>query len=62
MYKGLHGSYFPVCPLNSYSNRFLRFSEKSSVELIKRNETRVQLREIANIDLYAKVFHCLCPP
>ena len=57
MDKGLHGSHLPVGPLHSDAHALLRAGEKGLVEAVQRNEAGVQLRNVADVNVDAKMFH-----
>ena len=57
--KGLHGGHLPVGPLHSDANRLLRTGEEGLVEAVQRNKAGVQLRNVADVKVDAKMFHSL---
>ena len=59
MDKSLHSGHLPVGPLHSDAHALLRAGEEGLVEAVQRNEAGVQLRNIADVNVDAKMFHSL---
>ena len=62
VYEGLNGGNFPVGPLHGHTHRLFSILKKSPVEQVEGNKLLIQLRDIANFNIDAKMFHSLRPP